>query len=254
MIDQTLLYETIFKRKSVRKFDLSPLSKEHEEHVKKGLEQLRPLFDIPYEIHSVNSEEMGSMFAIKAPHYLLFYSYEQEGALLNAGYLLQQLDLYFSSQKIGGCWLGMAKPQKHVSQDKKMNFVIAYAYGIPAEAYYREQNAFKRKALEDIAMNVDQQIAQAVRLAPSATNSQPWFLKGQGDVIDVYRTKNSLLKGIVLDRMNQIDMGIALCHLTLALHDCKLAYRLEPLTESLSGFFPVCRLKKEDAHECGLVT
>ena|GEM_PF-3748051 len=39
---------------------------------------------------------------------------------MNAGFLLQQIDLYLSDSNLASCWLGMAKPSKEAhSQIRK---------------------------------------------------------------------------------------------------------------------------------------
>ncbi|TYB88388.1 MAG: hypothetical protein FXF54_10580 [Kosmotoga sp.] len=76
---------------------------------------------------------------------------------------------------------------------------------------------FNRKTLDQIGKGdkfLD--IIQAARLAPSATNSQPWFFVTDDNHVYCYCIKPSLMKRIIYNKMNRIDMGISLCYFWLA--------------------------------------
>jgi hypothetical protein len=62
----------------------------------------------------------------------------------------------------------------------------------------------------------DYDILNAVRLAPSASNSQPWFITGNAEKIQVIRVKLGTIRALIYDKLNQIDIGIALSHLYIA--------------------------------------
>jgi hypothetical protein len=139
---------------------------------------------------------------------------------MNAGFLLQQIDLYLSANSIGSCWLGMAKPSKEVPQQVDgLEFVIMLAFGNAAEQVHRaEPSEFRRKSISEIsaADGLDEML-EPVRLAPSASNGQPWFFTGDEREIIVSRVRLNLIKAQLYGKMNQIDIGIALCHLQLSL-------------------------------------
>lgn len=50
-------------------------------------------------------------------------------------------------------------------------------------------------------------------LPPSALNSQNWYFIAIGRVIHCYRKKPGALLGLIYNKLNCIDMGIALCHI-----------------------------------------
>jgi hypothetical protein len=54
-------------------------------------------------------------------------------------------------------------------------------------------------------------LIEPARLAPSGMNNQPWFFSGGSGAIHV-----SGAKSMIVDRMNRISSGIALCHIWLA--------------------------------------
>ena len=137
---------------------------------------------------------------------------------MNAGFLLQQIDLYLSANGLGSCWLGVAKPSKDVPAMKNgLEFVIMLAFGTANEPVHRTSLAeFKRKSFSTIcSISSGNQLLEPVRIAPSATNSQTWFFSGSEDYITVSREKLNLIKAAIYNNMNQIDIGIALAHLWL---------------------------------------
>jgi len=92
--------EIIRKRKSMRKYDLTPLDATIIEAVRAEINNLKPLYpDIKFAVEIVSKAK--GMFGIKAPHYLIFTSDEQDGYLENIGFVGQQLDLYFSANGMG---------------------------------------------------------------------------------------------------------------------------------------------------------
>ena len=242
-MEQTKLYEVIFKRKSVRKYDLALLDEKTLAEIAEFIDHVKPLFpEIKTKISIVGQEEVKVLLPIKAPHYLLFYSEEKEGYLTNAGYMLQQIDLFLSSNGLGSCYLGMAHPAKatkEINNGSGLEFVIAYAFGNATESVHRtDVSAFKRNALSEIfnftqgfelsqVANLDK-ILEAVRIAPSASNSQPWFFtmgntqgntqgNNQGNVIiHAYCCKPNIIKALLYEKVNKIDMGIVFCHVGVA--------------------------------------
>ena len=68
-------------------------------------------------------------------------------------------------------------------------------------------------------------LMEALRLAPSATNSQPWFFLHEGDVMHAYRVIHGPVRQRMLGRFNQMDMGIALAHLYVSNPDAFQSFR-----------------------------
>ena len=101
------LYNMIFKRKSIRKFDSSlSVSDEELELIKSQFEKVIPLIpEIKIKFEIVKKLETTAKYGEYA---LLFYSENKDNYLLNAGYVLEQLDLFMASINIGACWYGMA--------------------------------------------------------------------------------------------------------------------------------------------------
>ncbi|MCX7614487.1 MAG: nitroreductase [Clostridiales bacterium] len=218
-MDKIQLYEEIFRRKSVRKYNLRPLSNDVLAEIREFSESAKPLDNsIRYEFSFLHTADVSKLLSVKAPHYICFYSEKKGNYLMNAGFILQQVNLYLSARGLGSCWLGMAKPLKQKTVMKNdMEFVIMLAFGNANEPLHRTNPLeFRRKSLAAISSS-SFDFLEPVRLAPSAVNSQPWFFSENKDEIVVSREKLNALKAPLYGRVNQIDIGIAVCHLWLSL-------------------------------------
>ena len=201
--------ETIRKRKSIRKFDMTPLDEPTLQMVRSYANSVKPLFPgIAYSIDFATKTK--GLFNIKSPHYLIFKSETKEGSYENIGFIGQQIDLFLSENGLGSCWLGVAK---EIDADKSgLPHVICIAFGKPAEPLHRDISAFKRKPLQAISQGTDARI-EAARLAPSGMNRQNWFFIADSGKIHCYRKKPDAISGFFFDKLEAIDIGIAICHI-----------------------------------------
>lgn len=220
MIDKDL-YEAIFHRKSVRKYNLEPLPGEILKKIADFVDTIKPLDSgIEYEFVYLSDDSVKNLLPIKAPHYILMYAKKKGRYLLNAGYMMQQLDLYLSNSGIGSCWLGLAKPSKEVMPSNNgLDYVIMLAFGNCEKNIYRTGvEEFNRKPMANLtSLEELQDILSPALLSPSSSNTQPWYFSGTKDEIIISREKLNIFKEQLYGKMNQIDIGIALCHLVLSL-------------------------------------
>lgn len=201
--------EIIRKRKSVRKYDPTPLDATTLDAVRAEIGKVKPLYpDIKFSIEFMSKTK--GILGVKAPHFLIFGSEDKPGSYENIGFIGQQLDLYFSANGLGACWLGVAKPGE--AMESALPYVIALAFGKPAEPLHRELSAFKRKPLSAISEGNDPRL-EAARLAPSGVNMQNWFFIADSGKIHCYLKKPNPVLGLFLGKMNRIDLGIAICHI-----------------------------------------
>lgn len=213
------LYQAIYKRKSTRKYDLTPLDDHMVEEIRTYLATVKPLYpDIKTEFLFAVPQEVTSLLPVRAPHYIVAFSESKAGYLPNMGYMLQQIDLYLSARGLGSCWLGIPRPTKAIRSSSPLEFVIIMSFGQGLLPVHREsKDEFKRKPLTAITNSTSlDELLEAVRLSPSATNSQPWFFTGTEQEIHAYCVVTNPIKALIYKKMNQIDMGIALYHLELA--------------------------------------
>lgn len=208
-------YDIMYKRRSVRKY-YDKLDKDLYNNLQNFIKNgINPLLDnINYQIKIVDKEYVKTK-SVVAPQYILFYSDKSEGYKINAGFIMQQIDLYLQSNGAGTCWLGLASVKDNIVN--QLNYVIMLATGMTNTPLRADENDYKRKALDEVGNLTDKDLLKAIRVAPSAVNKQPWYYKEINDKkISVYVKRNNIYK-FILKKYDDIDIGISLCHLNKAL-------------------------------------
>lgn len=212
-------YKMIFKRKSFRKFnDTIKLSSDELRDIDEKIKDLISLVDnIEIKYRIVRREETTCK---RGEYCLLIYSEDKENFLLNIGYMFEQLDLYLASKDIGVCWYGMGKTQESEYENLEFVIMMALGKGHPSE-FRRDYTKCKRKETQEIWNGVQglEAIAEVVKYAPSACNTQPWRVICEKNKLKIYRTTNvkSIMPKDKVPFYNSIDLGIFLCFLELAL-------------------------------------
>jgi nitroreductase len=170
-------------------------------------------------------------FISGARNYLVLLRSESQIAALNAGYYFEHVVLYCTSLGLGTCWLGgtfkrsdFAK-QIDVPADKIIDIVLPV--GQAAEKMRLRDKLLKsfagsakRKPFGEMffadgfsaPLSEDSKFGaelEAVRIAPSAVNKQPWRVSVDGDKVRFY------CDGIEKE-FGAINMGIAMCHFEVA--------------------------------------
>lgn len=220
---QNELYNMIFKRKSFHLFrDIgnNKITETELEKIEKEFNKFTPLVEnIEVKMKIVND----SMNCKRGQEYLiLLYSEKKDNYLQNIGYIGEQLDLYLVSKNIGTLWFGIGKTEQ--KQLNGLDFVIMIAIAkVDSETKFRKDiYKSKRKELSEV-WNGDYylDIANIVRFAPSACNTQPWIVDSSKNELKAYRYVKDGKRGIMPRNMvnyySQIDIGIFLCFLDLCL-------------------------------------
>jgi nitroreductase len=231
----------IRKRKSTRKYDMSPLDKKILEKIEAFARHSVPLFkEIHTEYKIVEHKDIKARFNVKAPHYICIYSdSSKEGYLTNAGFLFFQLDLYISSLGLGSCWLGYGKPKEKETKEQ-LDYVIMIGFGKSLGSPYRELGEFKRKLITEICDTGDIKLEPA-RLAPSAVNRLPWYFAKDGGGYHVYCAKQGAVMNLLLGGLNKVDTGIALAALFVEYSDT-FQFSIEQTYPSREGYIYLGRV------------
>jgi hypothetical protein len=201
------LYDAIFARRSVRRYDKAPLDAAALAGIQSYAGEARQM---PGQSARFEVVDSGKLKGGLAPYAILAYSGDGDAALVNIGYTLQGVDLYLQSAGYGSVWCGMAAP-KEAAPDYR----ILLGFGRTDVPNRGGEAEFKRKKIADVS-NADNAVARAARLAPSAVNFQPWklvFADGKVTVAANVRGVGKILPG----RLYLFDLGIALKHVELAL-------------------------------------
>lgn len=203
------LYETIFTRRQVRSFIGAILEKQTLTALFSIVQGAQQISGQQARFEIASSEQLSGCHG--APYGLLAFCESTPAAYANIGFVLQKADLYLQSLGLGSGWFMSAKPKKTTE-----TFCIALVFGKTKEPMRENADAFKRKKLLDICAT-DNAISQAVRLAPSSMNSQPWKLRLEPDKIILEEKGNGLTRVILKNKLNKIDLGIAARHAVTAL-------------------------------------
>ena len=224
------LYDMIFKRKSFhlfRNIGNEHITEEELKDIEKEFSKLKPLIDdIKVKIKIVKKESI-----LRGQEYcILFYSEKKDNYLQNIGYLGEQLDLYLVSKNIGTLWFGIGRPDEQQLDGLEFVIMIVIAKVDTEDKFRKDMYKSKRKELSEIWNgNSYLDIANIVRFAPSACNTQPWKVEATDKVIKVYRYRMEGKRGIMpKDKViyyNQIDIGIFLCFLELCLEHNNINYK-----------------------------
>ena len=241
------LLPAVYKRKSMRKYREEKLTAEELAKVKGYLQQAKPLVpEIKVDYDIVPCKDTNCKF--NAEYCLIVYSEDKNLWLQNVGYILEQWDLYLTTLNIGVCWYGMGKVQE--TERNGLKYAIMLSFGKCEEADFRNStDDINRKSVDDI-WGIDEnrtfdsfkdglsggKLAEIVRLAPSAVNSQPWRVEPEGNTLKVYRVKGKVpvLSDRLFKHWNKVDIGIFLAFVEIALESEGYTYErtLHPDTDS----------------------
>lgn len=220
------MFDAIFSRKSIHHFLQEKLDWEVIEGIldfANGLPMLTNGTAVEFKLVSNIEKKQGfhGPFTIKAPYYICISSEEKEDYLINAGYLMQQLNLYIASKGLGSCFVAVLSPGYSLKASMKYKYVTALAFGKTSESLYRDSEEVKRLPENEVVFYKEEvtpdirQILTAARLAPSLYNSQPWRFVVYKNRIHIFTRKNSILSPI-LDFNKMVDMGVMMSNFLLA--------------------------------------
>ena len=231
-------YQEIFKRKSFHFFNGGEKTTEEDIiSINSFFKTVVPLYpEIKTEIIIVKENETTCHRG--ADYCILFYSEPKDDYLRNIGYIGEQIDLYLTSINIGTLWFGIGKPKE--KRENGLEYVIMIAIKRMAENSFRKDMfKSKRKPIEEIWSGEQLDITNIVRFAPSACNTQPWFIENKENTLDVYRYKKPGKRGIMpVDKVmyyNRIDLGIFLFVFETCLIKEGIAFQRELFVDTNDG-------------------
>lgn len=200
---------------------------------------------------SAAGEKLGTYGVIKgAGAYLAVTAPAGEYSQEALGYQFEQLVLYAAELGLGTCWLGGTFNRGAFARAIEIGedeiFPIVSPIGWPAgkirtaEALFRRSlGADKRlgwdklffegdfgRALSETAAGDYAFPLEMLRLAPSATNRQPWRVLLRDGAFHFYELHSMAAEPGKVD-MQRIDVGIAVCHFHLAALERGLSGRFE---------------------------
>ncbi|MBQ5341141.1 MAG: nitroreductase [Oscillospiraceae bacterium] len=224
-------YKQIFRRRSFHRFPQNEgpgLTQQELDDIETAYGSFEPLYPgIRTKIHIVPQSSISGRRG--GEYCILMYSEKKDGYLQNAGYLGEQLDLWLVSRNIGSLWLGLGKTEEKKSDG--LDYVIMFLIGKADPSQFRaDMSDAKRRPVDKIWEGDTLGIAETVRYAPSAVNSQPWYVVNNGQELTVCRYVAPGMRIIptpLVSFYNLIDMGIFLLILEVCLAEKGIRYERE---------------------------
>ncbi len=241
--------EVIKSRYSVRTYRPDNLSDKSKDELKKYADAIKGPFSPRVRLEIIDPLEnidgkLGTYGVIKgAKDYIAAIIEIGQNDLEQLGYVLEKFILYATSKNLGTCWLGGTFKKgdfaKLLTVKENEKFPIVTPIGYPrdkksivesfmrfaagsnhrkqwVELFYEENfnNPMKEKDTTKYG-----QALEAVRLAPSASNKQPWRILKQGSGYHFYLRPDKGYGDRLGFNIQRIDMGIAMCHFEIVLQE-----------------------------------
>ena len=242
--------DAVKKRYSVRNYEKREIEKDKNEAIETFIDSLENPFGSKVNFHYLGGKEMenkrklGTYGVIKGAERYIGTTIEKEPMSLEAlGYELETLILYLADLNIGTCWLGGTFNREGFAQAMNVGedeiFPIITPYGYAAKKKHIKEigmrkmiKADQRKGWDQLFYKNDFQspFAKAeagdlefplemVRLAPSASNKQPWRILLIDNACHFYEYKEPGYSDRFPYDIQRIDMGIAAAHFDLAVKE-----------------------------------
>ena len=240
------ILEVIRSRRSVRTFDGTELRAEDAQKILESAEKVENPYDIPitWKILDAKKNGLNSPVIVGTDVYIAGKMQRVPHAEEAFGYAFEKVVLFAESIGVGTTWIagtmnrdaferamelkeGEVMPcvsplgypakkmslresmmRKGVRADSRIDFGSLFFDGEPGRALTEEKAGALKEAFE------------AVRLAPSAVNKQPWRAVLSEGCVHFYEKRSPGYVGENGWDLQKIDMGIALSHFELAAKEC----------------------------------
>jgi nitroreductase len=235
------------KRNSVRNYSTQPIEEEKRAMLIDFLKHVDNPFNQKVNYHFFDMDKYGEDQKLgtygviqKAKHYLGASIKPAPFALEALGYELETVMLYLAYLDIGTCWLGGTFDRKgftqalHVGEDEILPAITPFGYA-QSSRHLQEIvmrtfiQAHKRMEWNKLFFQDDFQTPltkekadhlafplEMVRLAPSASNKQPWRILLKDGNLHFYEYKSPGYSSAFPYDIQRIDMGIAAAHFELS--------------------------------------
>jgi nitroreductase len=247
--------EIIKNRHSVRTYNPEALDQELKNKLAEYAAEIKGPFDSPVRLEIIDSLDLaeksggkiGTYGVIKgAKTFIAGVADKNEHNMEQLGYCLEKLVLYAASYELGTCWLGGTFKRSQFTElvglKKDELIPVVTPVGRPADKrtlfesiMRRAAGSDKRKQWNELFFdgsfdkplnqeNAEQyaEVLEMVRLAPSASNKQPWRILKQGNEYHFYLAQAKGYGGALGFNVQKIDMGIAMCHFEMTAIEAEL--------------------------------
>lgn len=234
--------QDIRNRKSVRTFEKEPLSDKQLQNIKSCIDTIDTPFGVPVHLELLNKEEYGlnSPVIVNDSWYVAGKVPKTDAAEEAYGYAFEDFILKMQSMGIGTVWLAATMSRRGF--EEALNLQEGEVMPAVSPVGHAAASRSKREILMRKGMNSDNRQPfesrffegsfdtplqqskagkwamplEMVRLAPSATNKQPWRVIVDGNTVYFFEKKT---KGYASEKegdIQKVDLGIAMRHFDLA--------------------------------------
>ena len=238
--------EIIRARRSVRTFDGTALRPEDARQIIDFADKVENPYDLPITWKLLDAKKSGLNSPVIAgtDSYIAGKMRRTAHAEEAFGYAFEKVVLFAQSLGIGTTWI--AGTMNRPAFERAMELAADEVMPCVSPLGYPAKKLSLREVLMRKGVKADSRLAfgelffdssfdwpliesgagklagalEAVRLAPSAVNKQPWRMVVRGEKVHFYEKRS---RGYVSDNgwdIQKIDMGIALCHFELAAKEC----------------------------------
>lgn len=233
------IVSTIQGRRSVRTFKDQPLTPEDRAYVQHVIGDIQAPFGVPVEFRllDVATHGLKSPVVVNAHEYVAAKVKRVQGAELSLGFAFETFCLRAAERGIGTVMLAASLARKAFEEAMEVGagevMPVASPVGYPAAKMSLREGMMRKALKSDERMPFSQiffkdsfgtplspsdasdleEPLQMLRLAPSATNKQPWRAVVDGDTVYFYEERS--IKESALGDIQKVDMGIALSHFWL---------------------------------------
>lgn len=241
--------DVIKSRHSVRTYTSEALSKEIKTKLTSYAKDIKGPFTSKVRLKLIDDADiaakaggkLGTYGVIKgARAYIAGVMEKGEHSEEQLGYCLERLVLYATSLGLGTCWLGGTFKKSEFaklvnpSENELIPIVTPVGYGgsrrsIVESLMRAGAGSDRRKPWEELFFDQGfdkslkregagryEQALEMLRLAPSASNKQPWRILRDGSTYHFYLKAAKGYSSAFGFNMQKIDMGIAMCHFEIA--------------------------------------
>lgn len=244
--------EVIRSRNSARTYNGKPLTEEHRARLNAYMEDLQERANLGLRLRLIDSDialresgaRLGTYGVIKGASSFIVPAVTADTSEIEwFGYWFEHLILFAASLGLGTCWMAMTLNRnafaKAVALEKPEILPIVTPVGYsknglrPIDGIFRlAARSWSRKDWQEIFFDGDfskplketaagdyAEALETLRLAPSASNHQPWRVVKENDTFHFWLQRTKGYRDKYDYDIQRLDVGIAMCHFELTLRE-----------------------------------
>lgn len=242
--------EAAIKRKSMRTYKEEPISQELRQKLINYIESVKAPFNTKVRFKIIDMDnirsdvKLGTYGVIKGAKTFICSAVEKENRYEeNLGYVFEKIILYATALGLGTCWLGgtfkrgefgkamelkerefmpVIAPIGYAKENRSLlDSLMVIAAGSKNRKDWNE--LFFDKGFDKVIKREDvgkfKEAFEMVRIAPSASNKQPWRIVKNGNSFHFFIARNKGYGKSLNFDIQRLDIGIAMCHFESTLNE-----------------------------------